>query len=137
MSKEAGAPKFGWGKTHAEYLCMDRMPVFVKLQTADGQQGPDRKALLGGAQPCRNGLVYAYRLPRKIMMCTVFASRAKTSRDMETLTSWPSDARTVSSPRSVRKVYADAFRNCGALNAVVMNEGLQVLGTAESSDKEK
>ena len=56
---------------------------------------------------------------------------------METLSSWPSDARTVSFPGSVREVDADAFRNCGALNAVVMNEGLQVLGAVKSSDKEK
>ena len=137
MNRKAGQT-VGWNGARSRYQCADMMSVTVKLQIeSNGARGSSPETSCENTQLCRNGIIYAHRPHHRDMTCTVFVSRIRTSRDVGILSRWPAGVRTAAFPRSVLEVDADAFQECKALNAIVTNEGLLVLGASRCADEEE
>ena len=72
-----------------------------------------------------------YRASKKeLRTCT---SGVEFGRDMRETFGGPDDIRTIIFPEMVRTVRQGSFRGVKSLRSVVLNEGLEVLGTEERS----
>ena len=61
----------------------------------------------------------------------IAVSGTEFGRDAETLFGGPGDIRTIIFPKTVRVVRQGAFYSVKSLKSVVLNEGLEMLGTDE------
>ena len=60
-------------------------------------------------------------------------SGVRFGRDMKKISGGPDDIRTIIFPNMVRTVRQGSFRGVKSLKSVILNEGLEVLGTEEHS----
>ena len=117
----AGRTERGWDGGRKAYTCLDSVPILVPRRTAS-LRDPDEAKIVP-----RSGIVYGIskKEPR------IAVSGAEFSRDMRTVFGGPDDAKTIIFPSMVRTVRQEAFSKAQSLRAVILNEGLEVLGTDE------
>ena len=113
----------GWHDGRAGYMCWDRTHVHVRHRTANARDLDETKTL-----------------PANIITYTASKRDAKTivsgvafGRDLKTIFGGPDDIRTMIFPEMVRTVRQGSFHCIKSLRFVVLNEGLETLGTERRS----
>ena len=113
----------GWYDGRAGYMCWDRTHVHVLRRTANARDLDETRTL-----------------SRNIIMYTVSKREAKTivsgvvfGRDLKTIFGGPDDIRTMIFPEMIRTVRQSSFHCVEPLRSVVLNEGLETLGTERRS----
>ena len=113
----------GWDDERGYYSCRNGEHVEVPRRSASIRDLDQTKTVR------RNTITYTVskKEPRTCVSGVEFG------RNMEKIFGGPDDIRTVIFPKMVRTVRQGAFRGVKSLVSVLLNEGLEVLGTDERS----
>ena len=117
----AGRAERGWDVRRKGYVCRDGRMVDVPRRRATARD-PDEMKIAP-----RSGIVY--RVGKKEPRIAV--SGAQFSRNTGAVFGGPNDAETIIFPSTIRTVRQGAFSKAPSLRAVILNEGLKILGTDE------
>ena len=113
--------KLGWYDGRASYTCWDGAHVHVPRRTANVRDLDETKTV------SKNMITYTAS-KKELRTCI---SGVTFGRDMEKVFGGPDDIRTIIFPNMVRTIRQGSFRGVKSLVSVVLNEGLEVLGTEE------
>ena len=115
----------GWSGHRGRYACRDGAEAIVLRRTANVRDLGERKTVPG------SGVAYARDEHSRALLSRIEVSGVEYDRGMETVFGGSDGIRTVIFPRMVRNVRQSSFHEAKSLRSVVLNEGLEVLGTAE------
>ena len=115
--------QLGWNSKRTHYRCRGGRHIAVPRRTASVRELDETKTA------SRN--MIRYRASKKEL--SVCISGIECSNDIRKIFGGPDDVRTIIFPEMVRTVRQGSFRGVKSLRSVVLNEGLEVLGTEEHS----
>lgn len=114
----------GWSGLRGRCVCRDGEAVPVMRRTASVRDLDERKTVPG------SGVAYA-RDDSGALLPRIEVSGVEYDRGMETVFGGSDGIRTMTFPNTVRTIRQSSFHEAKSLRAVVLNEGLEVLGTEE------
>ena len=115
----------GWNGLRERYVCGDLKEVTVLCRTARVRDLDGRKTVPGSS------VVYTRDYDTEALLPKIEISGVEYSRNMETVFGGSDGIRTMTFPNMVRAIRQGSFYEVKSLRAVVLNEGLEVLGTEE------
>ena len=127
-----GAPaKGGWNRQRERYACRDLVYIDIIRKTANIRDIDET-----GEVP-NNSVRYTRDKQTQVPVPRIEVSGVEYTRDMETILGGSDGIRTIIFPNMVRTVRQGSFREVKSLRTVMLNEGLEALGTSEyvSDDK--
>ena len=115
--------KSGWDDEREDYSCRNGQLIEVPRRSASVRELDKTKTVR------RNMIRYSAgkREPRACISGVEFG------RDMKMVFGGPDDIRTIIFPKMVKIIRQGSFRDVESLRSVVLNEGLETLGTEERS----
>ena len=113
----------GWDDELEEYNCRDGKRIVVPRRTASVRELDKTKTVP------RN--MIRYTASKKESRVHIFGIEC--SNDIRKIFGGPDDVRTIIFPAMVRTIRQGSFRDVKSLRSVVLNEGLETLGTDEHS----
>ena len=111
----------GWDDEREDYSCRNGERIEVPHRSASVRELDRTKTVP------RNWIAYA--VGEGGTRATI--SGVEFGRDMKMVFGGPDDVRTVIFPKMVRTIRQGSFHNVESLRSVVLNEGLETLGTEE------
>ena len=119
-----------WNGLPRRYACCDRAAVTVLRRTASVRDLYGRKTVPG------SGVAYARDEHSGALLPRIEVSGVEYDRGMETVFGGSDDIRTMTFPNTVRTIRQSSFHEAKSLRSVVLNEGLEVLGTREHTKED-
>ena len=114
-----------WNGLRGRYACRDGKAVTVLRRTASVRDLGERKTVPG------SGVAYARDGRSGALLPRIEVSGVEYDRSMETVFGGSDGARTMTFSNTVRTIRQSSFHEAKSLRSVVLNEGLEVLGTDE------